>query len=537
MTFFSSKLDAGVFFLSCWIILTVWSGYLWKITPLSFLASGVILYFLFQKRIFLFSFRKDHSSLGENDPAPTWLLVGSFVLVLSGIFFGLQGGYDLSADAAPSFAATLIHDTIPATYAPYFNLPFFYPPGLPAIVSQLLGVGISSYVWMWAFGVLGFVLVIYYSSKLAGALHIPYGKWIIPTLIIGLRFLLQSLLSGEYPVLLGYGIGLAAVWFGQKRNNVFIVGAGAATLLHPYAGGVAFILGWVVNKWNPKMAIVNVFGMGVIAFPMIFFEFLSFHSNTSTSFAMIPFSLHNIESLPSLVGIVPVLLLLALSLLFLVRHGKWKDILHEDARPWLLIGIGVAGALLSALFPALVFGGKVILLTGLGVAWGCALLLEKVFSFQLERGEWKAAAGLILVILLVNGTSGVIAHLAAGSKATLEEASFATWFSQKYDVRDKNVLYLSSGQAKMAQYAQTIPFDALSAHFLTSVTYTVFSNTETMRIQTQASAFKQMMKDQCISCAASFDAEYIVVNTRQFPHLPLVPLEEKNGFIIYSGKK
>lgn len=516
-----SRADALVLVLISWIILSVWLGYTIGLSPLAAavgLAAGA--WAIQQNGV-----RRSSSPF----PDASLALVGLFSFVLLGILV-MQGGFDRSGDTAPSFAAELIQGKIPQTYQPFFDLPFFYPPGLPSIVSQFEWTGIPTHGWSWIFGSLGLILIVFYSSRLARILEIPHGKFLIPALIIGLRFPLQSLLSGEYAVLLGFGIGLASIWLGRERKEWFAAGIVASAFLHPYAAIAAFLFGLIVLKWKGAELLAVLLAGAIGTLPMLWHQVLPVLAQSSSETVISSISLASIAATFSLIGLVPTgAAAVGAGWILLKRPAA----LFSDWRPWGLLAIGAAGVLFSFFSPSFVFGGKIILLLGIGFVF----IAAKFFPFEKNPfSEKHSSIIILLLILFINATSPTMVKLADGSKITLDEANYAVWLSDHFPVRETNVLFLSKGHGKMAQYAHTIPFDALSSHFLTSVTYTVFSNTETDRIRERARQFKEIFSQKCISCAEAVPADWIVVNTREFPRLNLPVAAEENGFILYSKK-
>lgn len=518
-----SRADAGVLFLMLWIILSVWSGFtIGIIFPLLVVLCAGGTYLIVRKGWL------DTKPSSFPDASP-FLWAGVFIVLIGLLLW--QGGYDRSADVAPSFAANLINGKIPLTYLPFFDLPFFYPPGLPSVVSQLSSLGLTSYVWGWILGAIGFAAMIFYSSRWARLLGIAHGAFLVPLFFIGLRFPFVSLLTGEYAVLLGYGISMAAVWMGRERKELFVLGAVAATLLHPYAGLVAWIGGLIMLKWSLRdLAMgITVTALGVL--PIISYQFLPLLNKSNNTNVFFSLDVPNLLTIFFVAGVVTVFFgLLGMARLLFLQNENLRALW----RVWLLVGVGMVGVLLANFFPTMVFGGKIILFLGAGLALFSAHFFSRV---KIGFSEKKISAVIFVAIISVLFFSNNIADLTSGSKISLEEANYSTWLADNYPVSGKKVLFLSDGHSKMAQYANTIPFDAVAAHFLTSVTYTVFSNSETMRIQNEAIAYREMFVARCAACAEQAEADFIVVNTRVFPQLSLPVLSEHNGFILYVPAK
>lgn len=514
-----SRADAVSLFLMLWIILGVWAGYSVGISLLiPAIALIVVWWVIFQQKYL----EKKISTF----PDASLIFVGGVFAALMAIL-SYQGWFDRSADVAPSFAANLIYEKIPSTYTPFFDLPFFYPPGLPSLVSQLSSISFSPYFWGWVLGALGLTMMVFYSSRWAQILEIPNGRYLIPVLLVGLRFPLLSLLTGEYAVLLGYGIAMSAVWIGRERRELFVIGAIAATLLHPYAGVLAWISGLIMLPWKVRQVASSLALTLLGTSPIILQQLLPLlQESRVTGLTVVPGVLNPL-TLMHVLGIVPVFFGL-MGILYLAFSKKFASIPWQL---WALIGAGLMGVFAAYVLPTTVFGGKIIFLLGIGVA----LFVGKSLSYiQFSISEKKESIIALVLILGVLFLSNNMVSLANGSKISLDESTYAIHLAENYDVEGKKVLFLSRGHSKMAQYAKTIPYDALSAHFLTSVTYNVFSNSETGRIQEDARAYKELFASRCAECAEKVVADYIVVNTREFPTLSLPVLSENNGFVLYS---
>lgn len=518
MNFTFSRADAASLFLMLWIILGVWSGYSVGISLLIPVIALLLVWWTVHHK----GLEKKTSSFPDASP----ILVGGVFVALIALL-SYQGWFDRSADVAPSFAANLIYEKIPSTYLPFFDLPFFYPPGLPSVVSQLSSMGFSTYFWGWVLGALGLTMMVFYSSRWAQILEIPRGRFLIPVFVVGLRFPLMSLLTGEYAVLLGYGVAMSAVWIGRERRVLFVIGAIAATLLHPYAGVLAWISGLVLLTWNVRQAASSLALTLLGASPIILQQLLPLlQESRVTGLDVVPGVL-NPMTLMHVLGIVPVFFGL-MGILYLAYSKKFTGMPWQL---WALIGAGLMGVFAAYVIPTTVFGGKIIFLLGMGVVLFAAKCLSLIKFSISEKKESAIALILILGVLFLSNN---MVSLANGSKISLDESTYAIRLAENYDVEGKKVLFLSRGHSKMAQYAKTIPYDALSAHFLTSVTYNVFSNPETTRIQEEARAYKELFASRCAECAEKVVADYIVVNTREFPALSLPILNEENGFVLYS---
>lgn len=139
-------IDGCTIFISIWIILSIWFGYAGLLSPVVGVVSLILAYGVAQKI---------PPSVRE-PPLRTATVAFAIMFVgLAAILFGVQGGFDLSADATPSVATMIIAQGIPATYSPFFDLPVFYQMGLPAVASQFVPLGFPPHIVLWFFAIMG----------------------------------------------------------------------------------------------------------------------------------------------------------------------------------------------------------------------------------------------------------------------------------------------------------------------------------------------------------------------------------------------
>lgn len=519
----SHGVEKASFFIALWIITSLLLGYVGLLSAWSGIGLALL--------IFLAWTHWRNVSPSTFDGAPSTLPAVGWWIILAGIiFFGIQHGYDLSGDSAPVIAASLIGETIPFTYQPYADLPFFYPLGLPVILSQLSEAGIPLHLGGWMLGLLGIILLTFFLTAILCGRTKNKAAWVlIPLLITTLRFPLQSLLVGEYPLLLSFGLGTAAWYLSKSKEWESIILWSGAFILHPY-GMLVTLAGWILLEWPTIQTIlVRALGIGVLTLPVWVLQLLPMIVSSALKSDPGSITLSMLVAQFFLVGIIP-----SLAAAAAIAVGVWKKQTRILTPYLLLVAVGIGGAGVAAVFPGFVIGGKLIFLAGVG-AIGLALHIIPPF---VKPSTLKAMGILILIAgLVVTVTSPTMMNYMDGSKATINEARFAEWF-RMYDPGTSRVLFLSNGQGKMAQYANKIPMDLIQTHFFTSVSYSLFDNAETERIKQESRAFKQMMSEQCVDCVDTFDVHYIVVNPSDFPPLPnREPFLQKDGFLIYAGNE
>lgn len=503
-------IDHLTLFIAIWTILSVWAAYVGFLSPLILVLALIITYLIV-------SFQK---SLFQEEKIPL-VVVGAgvlIILVMGFIFFGVQGGYDLSADAAPSIATTVIQSHVPSDYAPYFDLPFFYQLGLPVIASQLLIVGIQPHHVLWFFALVGLLLAMAGLTKLAKPLHLSaaVAAW-IPILFLCTRIPFSNLLLGEYPWLLAMGIGFMSLSLFSRSHALGTITLAAAMIIHPYIG-VFCAFAWFVLFFPPvKQLLLTVVTVGVACIPVIQHQIIAFIGLAKEPLSGTePLAFANFIASAHLQGLIPFGLAIIWVGHKLITH---KPFTRLDK---VLIGIGFGGFILSvtlnALFPEFILGTKVPALVVIGTTLIAAQFLAAVVK---PIHFSKAAIALVVVAFVLMGTSTSIQSIAAGSKITLEEAQFATRLG-RYDERVVPVLFLSDSVGKMAQYSHKIPSDPRGAHFMLSLQ--LLRTPRALQLKEQSDTQRELLRTKCVECVDAFlekyPQTYIVVNTAEFPPLP-----------------
>lgn len=513
-------------FLSIWIILSVWMGYAGFLSPALALLALILTYVL----------TRNHSTPFTQGGGTSFLVVSGIILLgMGAVFFGLQGGYDLSADAAPSVATLVMGTHIPSTYAPYFELPFLYQVGLPAIASQFSWTGLSPGVALWTFAVVGIVLSIAGLVRVGSMLKGTTPSFIfwIPILFLATRLPFYNVLLGEYPWVLAAGLGLMSIGIIHRSWITGTLILAAAFLTHPYIG-ILSAAAWIILLAPTLSALVRTAMVSfILALPILVHQVLPLigvEREPISTGGMI--TLAGLLGNVMLVGLIPCLVAAGFILFKIITRQKFErmDIIL------LLIGFGsiLAGVSLNALAPELILGTKFPALALIGIV----LLGARGLSQLIPHPHQWAAAGLILV--LAGGilfTSPSIQSYAGGSKSSLEEAQFA------HALKGINpdvipVLFLSPGVGKMAHYAEKIPSDPKGAHFMLALQFLATPYAKSLK--QQSVDHHELFQSQCAECVEEFlekyPQQYIVVNTQEFPPLEGRTILHQDGhFILYEG--
>jgi hypothetical protein len=515
-------------FLSLWIILSVWIGYLGFLSPLLGVFSLIVTYALTR-----------HSPT-EFPKGNGFLFMAVSVIILLGmgsVYLGLLGGYDLSADAAPSVATLVMGNTIPSTYEPYFELPFLYQVGLPSIASQFHWTGLRPDVFLWIFSLIGIFLsiagLIWVGSLLKGN-DAGVVFW-IPILFLASRLPFYNVLLGEYPWVLAAGLGIMSIGMMHRSWILGTIVLAAAFLTHPYIG-ILSALAWILLLRPPVFSMIRTAGGSfMIALPILMFQVLPL-----VGVEREPISAGGIPSLSAiignimLVGLIPILVAAG----WIVYKLYMRHSFSRTDYVLVLVGFGslFVGVFLNALAPELILGTKFPALALIGII----LLGARGLSAIVPSSKKGIAA--ILILVLAGGvlfTSASMQSFATGSKSSIEEAQFARVLYQM-DPEVVLVLFLSPGVGKMAHYAEKIPSDPKGAHFMLALQF--LATPYALELKKQSDAHRALFASQCAECVDGFiqkyPQKYIVVNTAYFPPLEdKTILRQEGNFILYAGNE
>ncbi len=524
--------DHLVIFIAFWAVFSVWLGFLGIVAVVPFLAAiaSTLFFFIRGKKL------HEHANVVRTSSillSCLAIFLGFFIIYL---FF--HGGYDLSADAAPSFAAELIHNAqrIPSTYAPHFDVPFFYHLGLVSMIGGLPLEWIPAHIWLIFFGLLSYCLIITYLTKIGHEIiKNDLAIWTIPAFLVAIRMLPTHLLTGEYPLLVSVAIGLASLTFFSRNVIIASILFAASIVLHPL-GGIVTGLFWILSGYHFTIRHMIFAGIAsLIAFlPVFVLQWLPYFTLPRSEFTIGRLPLfQDVLAMVQLTG-WGLFVILGIGLFFYSR--KQSPFSHPNVLNRLLLII-LGGCMFYAIgqfFPDFVITHKSILLVGFGVV----LLASHYWSAILNQKN----APYFFIFFLLGGllflsTSSYLKPYIQGSKAHFDEAQFATSISSI--VQDKSTLFLSGGQGKMAQYAHTTPYDATSVHFVTSTLWKTLQTTGAKKMVSDSNQFRFMINTKCVTCIEELNPEFVIVNEKRFPKLSnenWTLLKEKAPFYLYQRK-
>ncbi len=517
-------IDFATIFISIWIILSIWAGYAGLLSPIIGIFSAALAV-LVNRRV----------KIAAHEPSPKLSLIvwGVIVFVMGIIFFGIQGGYDLSADAAPSIATVIVGTSIPLTYTPYFDLPVFYQMGVPAAASQLSFLGISPHAVLWFLSMVGIGLLLLGLLRTGHFLNPnPLFLFWIPLVFVGTRLPFYNVFLGEYPWMVSAGLGMMAIALFSRSWGVGTLVLTASVLAHPYIGIISG-LAWVALHPFDVQKIIRTAAAGFfLSLPLILFLILPFATLEHAPLSSVePFSVQNFLASILLVGALPCVLAAGL----FIQKIAIKESFSRNEIVILLLASGalIGSVFLNAWFPEFILGTKLPALVLIAAVLAGAQFLSKI----VKPANIPHIAGLLILLsaaFLV--TSPSMMKYAAGSKSSLDEAQFAT-FLRAYDSQVVPVLFLSEGTGKMAQYSQKIPSDPRGNHFMLSLQ--LLDSPAARALKQQSDAHRALFETKCVSCVdeflSNYPMKYIVVNTDDFPRLEKNSLYESGNFILYDA--
>ncbi len=518
--------------LSAWVILSVWMGYFFRLHPILLLIS----FFCGWKITKILDVETKTKQPREYT---YWILLLCLFVIISAsyIFFGIQKGFDLSADATPSVAAHYIQAKIPHTFFPDFDLLFLYQVGLPVLVSQLAWTGISIHTLGWGLGLLGIVLALIYFSEWTFYVTQSSAAAVLSVIFLAAsRLMGLNLLVGEYPWLLSLGIGLFAMVQLTYAGKWGILPLVASWMVHPYIGGMCFLAWLLWGLWERssyslhKLAQI-VFGFGALVFPIIIFQILpTILSPKNILPVSLSFSASTFLGIFSLIGALgfTVFVLGLVAHHLLVRNTVSRLGLDAVEKYLLsLFELSMAGYIIFSYFPVTFAASKWLQLGVLATAMGAAYSLSRLFSR-------RVVVGLVIVLLLAGAwlffSSSDVKRLIGGSKISVDAATFAQAYG-KFDPVRSRVLFVNQYAGKLAQYSNKIPTDVISGNYILPVR---ILDTETSRELVRQSMETQMvLEKKCVECVDEFDANYVVANTREFGTLSKPVIFSYGDWVVY----
>jgi hypothetical protein len=319
-------------------------------------------------------------------------------------------------------------------------------------------------------------------------------------------------------------------WFSHAKIFSTIL-LGASFLVHPYIGLGA--LAFIVIQSRPSIRDLLTAGAGsaLINLPVLFYQAIPF---LQTPHAFVPrgfvFSLSQFTSIPSLLGVVPFILVIVLLLWNTYSRKKmFHDV--ELEKMGIVTLAFILFFVIFQFFPIATFAPKILQWGSIALILFGALLLPHHFS--------KRNTAILVLLILVTGfgvllTSASIQRFVHGSKSTLEEAQFAHAI-RELDSSLAPTLFLSNGSGKMAQYSHKIPMDAMSANF--TLVLFLMGGDVAQKYKDQSAAIREMIKRKCTECVENYYPAYTAVNTDVFPALQgKEPVLTNGNFILYRNE-
>jgi hypothetical protein len=516
-----------IFFLllcSSSVVISLWSGLLWRNSVVILLFSLAVSYFLLRK----FPFE-------EHVPRAVYLV--SLLAFLMAVYplLTIHPFYDASADGAPAVATAVIGDRIPETYAPYSNLEYRYQIGLPLlarIVADFLP-SVPAYLIVWLLSAIFLALQPlflyllakkYFNSEKAGI-------W-SAILFLGSKVAFQSIYSGEYGFLSASLFFFAAATFFLHRNKLACLFIPAVFIIHPGpALNMVFFFAAFFLFFRKELNILPAVLSPLAALPSFFISYRHMIYNTLFS---------SIGSAPSVSGMLRLLPVFPVWLGIVPFTAAAAGIITSAARglsdrkhlvlvSLLLTSLALNVTLVSA---GSLIGAKIV---GLGVFSAVLLGGSFLSGLGLSRRHFKpAAVALTALCLFFFLTSSTLTHYRSGSKITPEEASFASMF-RDFDPSLKKTLFLSNGSGKMAQISGKIPFDISHSWFLPYNEVLIANDPARDLFRAKQDKRTEILETGCITCIHDLNIDYVVINRAFFARsLPQKPVLSWRSFDLYA---
>ena len=510
----------AILFTSVSIIVSLFSGLVWRSSIVVFVLSVLISVFIFRK----FRIRRE----------PHWtvylLAVLGFILVAHPLLF-IHPYFDSSADSAPTIATAVIKDRLPQDYSPYSNLKYNYQPGLPLFARIFAdffpGVPIHIILWMIAciFSAFQVILIYLVGSKLFGSEKA--GIW-AALLFLGTKLVFQNVFVGEYTWSVATVFFLGTFLMFMERNPLGYILYPAVFITHP---GVALysiifigIFGIFSGRWKDW---IKLMASAAVAAPA-FFTYSSAAGNIGSSLS-IEAGIRAYSALPLFAGAIPVLLLVISVGWMISKKISWK---REEK---IAFGVLIAGIFLQGIFGvgvSPVMGVKIVEMIGIVVSLLAGSFLSRLEGRGLEVG---LAAVILIGILAFFFTSSTLTEMRNGSKITPAEAAFALKFKE-FDPGLKRVLIISPAGGKIAQYADKIPYNVRTNWFISSAGHISGRDEAYQEEVRREENWNNILNNRCVECMGGIDVDYIVVNRDVFPELNKTKVFEYKDFIVYDGK-
>lgn len=536
--------SAFLLFAAVSIMVSLWLGYFWRNTPV-ILALSIVIACLLLKRF------------GQPNIAITKIafIIAAIAFVMSSYsFVFVTPFYSASADPAYLITIRAITDHIPETYAPYSDLKFIYQPGhalfAKLFVDLLAPAGIPDYAVQWILGsslvALEILLVFLFASSLFGSS--ATGE-LAAALYLGSRPVFLDLYWGAHPMILGMLFVLAGIVFFHKRSKLAYVFAPAALITHPMAAasGILLLAAYIPFHRQRIRDALYFLPSAALALPTLCTTYLVLALSTLNPAASAlggagPFEALSaaLYYLPLWVGIVPsVAAVCAFAMVLNARKATAEQVFTLSALLLLLL-IFVFGALaLGASFTRLTD-----LISVLAVVFSASLFLPWVAKPQ-RRALFVSLVAVAAIALFLN--SSLLNELRSGTQITNEEAG-AAFALLSYDPALKQVLFLSPGRLKMAEYSNKIPFNPVGEMFLPASSYQVVHDAAWENLMEKNRRWKEVCGCDyflaesitrtgrlCIECIPELGVEYAVVNRDYFPEeIPWQKVLSSGSIDVYS---
>ena len=512
-------------FFSISTIISLWSLYFFRFSPLIFVISLAVSFLVIKK-----------VELKLPKISTSAILLCVLVAFLAAYpYFLITPFVDASADPAAHISTLAIGNTMPETYAPFSELEYRYQIGFPLLAKMFIDLlpFVSSNFIVWGLGVLfAFIsaVLIYLISKEIFKDE-KYGL-IGLALFIGSKIIFQNMYWGQYTFMLASVFFLACFLAFYKKSFLAFLFFPMIFIAHP---GVAFyslifFILWVVVFKNFK-EVFKLFLSGLLVLPAFFISYIHFLSNIgaeeSAAFTIGSF-FHNALIFPLWVG----LLIFTLAIIAII----WVLVKKEFTKINIFfILVFIVSGLISVFFSATgrVMGGRIIELAMFSGLLLGVLLIKKLLGIHPKISK-HVLVFLFIISIALFFTSGQLNYLRSGSKITQDEIDFAYEF-KNFDPEYKKTIFLIDHSTKVAELSQKIPFDVMSGWYLSYDKRIIGDDSFYSELVKNHKLAENVRHTQCIECIRNIDFYYIVTDNDYFSSTPgLEKIFEYPPYTVFS---
>ncbi len=446
-----------------------------------------------------------------------------------------------------------LQDKIPSTYAPYSEMPFFYPLGFHLIAVHITRIisFVPDYLVLWGMG-LGFIALffmllffVFKKFKLSENHAVLAAAALCSSISIQFYFF-----TGLYPVLFAIDIILIGLLFLFEHEMLAWVFFPIAILIHPAIGliGYALVIVWTITQGEWKRMLIPLVGSMLLTFPAwpLYESFLRFHAVKewaavqSIDFGIVwVWVVQFFSSVLTFSGPVLGVLFFTIIVMHFIFPARASHNMLNAFRQWMdwnLFAVGVV--ILCLLFFSITWMGDAGAYNKLGFWVTLSVIGIIAASPSLQFiAKWKTPLIMLIGIGII-GSSFLLFYFnphfhiyVSAEKTPVEAVQFASAF-HAFDPRVRTVVYFSSSPAKISQYADKAPYDPMVDYFVSP--YGLKDERTQKWVSARQQELGEWVRNKCVECALN-KVDYVVVNRVYYPFdSPLEPVLQFGDYSVYA---